>query len=101
MVLTPDGRHVWGTADAAFTRGLAGAEPGGNADTDDPAHFPGVHPIDEAVGRGPTAARSVDEDRDDSRPHGRVLRRRSAPSRRPGSGCPWGNGAAHSALPSS
>jgi hypothetical protein len=46
IVLTPDGRHIWGTADVAFTTGLTG--------TPDP--FVGVHPIDTAIGRRPTDA---------------------------------------------
>lgn len=44
IVLTQDGRRIWGGADAAFTEGLAGlhGEP-----------FVGVHPIDDVVGRRP------------------------------------------------
>ncbi|WNV75921.1 hypothetical protein [Geodermatophilus sp. DSM 44513] len=78
-VTTPDGRHVWGTADAAFTTGLDGVEErpvsrGGVGDTTDATTEPaasgsadrdtdrpttadswtGVHPIDSTVGRRPT-----------------------------------------------
>ena len=48
VVTTPDGRRVWGRADAAFQTGLTG-EP--NA-TDGPV-FAGVQPLDRAVGRRP------------------------------------------------
>ncbi len=57
IVLTPDGRRIWGAADAAFTGGFSGAEA---------EPFVGVHPIDEIVGRRPagpdpaTAAESVE-----------------------------------------
>jgi hypothetical protein len=63
IVTTPDGRRVWGTADAAFTAGLAGlddvdgldgAEQTAAASPDDPA-FTGVHPIDTARGRRPVS----------------------------------------------
>ena len=70
LVTTPDGRHVWGTADAAFTTGLTGLtdqpDPSGRTSpagpdaadtrpsTADP--FTGVHPIDTAIGH---AAREV------------------------------------------
>ena len=55
IVLTPDGRHIWGTADAAFITGLAGAtatETAERAGSTDP--FVGVHPIDDVAGRRPT-----------------------------------------------
>ena len=53
VVTTPDGRHIWGAADAAFTNGLPTLVPhrvtAGGA-------FVGVHPIDTAVGRRPADA---------------------------------------------
>ena len=57
IVLTPDGRRIWGTADAAFAHRTArrrhspAADPAGSTDP-----FVGVHPIDTAVGRRPTDA---------------------------------------------
>ena len=49
VVTAPDGRRVWGAADAAFPGGLAGLATHGTAgDT-----FVGVHPVDTAVGRRP------------------------------------------------
>jgi hypothetical protein len=72
VVTAPDGRHVWGTADAAFATGLAGLdEPPKTLDdvgtsssgTDVPPQdvscpttadpYTGVHPIDVEVGRRP------------------------------------------------
>jgi hypothetical protein len=47
IVTAPDGRRVWGSADAAFAAGL-----GDGTTADDP--FVGVHPIDERIGRRPT-----------------------------------------------
>ena len=50
VVSAPDGRRVWGAADAAFAGGLPGL------DTMCPARddaFAGVHPFDTAVGRRP------------------------------------------------
>jgi hypothetical protein len=65
VVTTPDGRRVWGRADAAFTAGLEGIDglddrlddrsgPAEDAvvDPEDTA-FVGVHPIDLARGRRP------------------------------------------------
>jgi hypothetical protein len=49
IVTAPDGRRVWGPADAAFTVGL-----GAVAGVGDP--FTGVHPIDDQVGRRPLDA---------------------------------------------
>ncbi|MDT0275074.1 HNH endonuclease signature motif containing protein [Blastococcus goldschmidtiae] len=51
VVLTPDGRRVWGAADAAFVEGVAGA--GSGSDTVGGA-FVGVAPIDELAARRPT-----------------------------------------------
>jgi uncharacterized protein DUF222/HNH endonuclease len=65
VVTTPDGRHVWGTADAAFHAGLPGLDDrrtpdvtdgharvaGAEPTTADP--FTGVHPIDVEAGRRP------------------------------------------------
>jgi hypothetical protein len=62
IVLTPDGRHIWGTADAAFTVGLRGIDARrtiGRADDTTP--FVGVHPIDDVVGRRPADAPGVAE----------------------------------------
>jgi hypothetical protein len=55
VVLTSDGRHVWGTADAAFTSGLAGL------DTADDDRFVGVQPIDDIAGRRPVHAEPTGE----------------------------------------
>jgi hypothetical protein len=52
VVTAPDGRRVWGAADAAFHDGLAGLD-GGVADH----RVAGVQPLDTAVGRRPTAVR--------------------------------------------
>lgn len=68
IVTTPDGRRIWGTADAAFTTGLTDAE--------DADPFVGVHPIDTAVGRRPTVEEHP----------GRRLLRRPAPQHRPQQG---------------
>jgi hypothetical protein len=46
IVTAPDGRRVWGPADAAFAVGL-------DAGISSPDAFAGVHPIDEQVGRRP------------------------------------------------
>ncbi|WNV74780.1 DUF222 domain-containing protein [Geodermatophilus sp. DSM 44513] len=50
VVTTPDGRRVWGAADAAFAGGLASL-----TTTDAPAYV-GVHPLDTATGRRPDTA---------------------------------------------
>ena len=52
VVTAPDGRRVWGTADAAFADGLAGLDTTTARDA-----FIGVHPVDTAVGRRPTSIR--------------------------------------------
>ncbi len=47
VVIAPDGRQVWGAADAAFAGGVSGlAAP-------ERTEFAGVHPIDSEVGRRP------------------------------------------------
>jgi hypothetical protein len=51
IVPTPDGQHIWSTADAAFAAGLAGLDT-----TEDTTAFTGVHPIDTVVGRRPADA---------------------------------------------
>ncbi|NYJ05293.1 HNH endonuclease signature motif containing protein [Petropleomorpha daqingensis] len=53
VVLDDDGRHVWGTADAAFAEGLAGLG------TDPASHpaFVGVQPFDQVSGRRPAPRR--------------------------------------------
>jgi hypothetical protein len=55
IVTAPDGRRVWGTADAVFTAGLDGLEglesqPRRAAEQ---ARFAGVQPLDRSVGRRP------------------------------------------------
>lgn len=79
IVLTADGRHIWGTADAAFTTGVAGTARGAEA-------FVGVHPIDTVVGRRPAGASPISR-ADTRQVAGRVLRRRVGrpPNRRSGS----------------
>jgi hypothetical protein len=98
IVLTPDGEHIWGTADAAFLTGLrdaatrtADAAIPGTADVasgGDP--FIGVHPIDTVVGRRPTGAPAVGRADDVDPPHGRALRSESGTPRRPGPRRPGG-----------
>ena len=85
IVLASDGRRIWGTADAAFTLGLAGADVEETADTD-ATPFVGVHPIDDLTGRRPTDAPPVRRDGDDGRPLGRVVLRRPGWARRTGPG---------------
>jgi hypothetical protein len=75
VVTDPDGRRLWGAADAAFSTGLAGLE-GGSSQGD--GQFVGVHPLDTAFGRRPRAPRS---DRGSRHPAGRsdrVTRPRNA-----------------------
>lgn len=52
VVLTPEGRRVWGAADAAFAGGVDGL-PDATAATD---AFVGVQPIDELAARRPASA---------------------------------------------
>jgi hypothetical protein len=62
VVLTPDGRRIWGPADAAFTAGVGGVAGTAASDhsmaaddsTADP--FTGVAPIDELAGRRPAVS---------------------------------------------
>jgi hypothetical protein len=62
IVTAPDGRRVWGTADAAFTDGLTGSagldglEPQVTTGDD---RFTGIHPLDQTIGRRPAAARDT------------------------------------------
>ena len=53
VVLTPEGRRVWGAVDAVFAGGLAGL-PDAATSTDDA--FVGVQPIDELAARRPASA---------------------------------------------
>jgi hypothetical protein len=85
IVLTPDGRHIWGTADAAFRTGLAGVDTPRTterAGATDP--FIGVHPIDDVTGRRTTDTTVMNQDGDSDPPLGRALRRRSSQRSRPG-----------------
>jgi hypothetical protein len=83
IVLTSDGQRIWGTADAAFTTGLAGPPADATVDrAGDTTPFVGVHPIDDVAGRRPTEAPPVNHDVDPA--HGRALRRPPSPPRRPG-----------------
>lgn len=66
VATTPDGRRVWGAADAAFRDGLAGLSGG----VDD-GRVAGVQPFDTAVGRRPATAVP---------PGGAPARDRSAPT---------------------
>jgi hypothetical protein len=68
VVLDPEGRHVWGAADAAFSRGLSGLDAKRTADTDP---FVGVLPIDTRVGRRPFDAPPTSSPRDTGRPRTR------------------------------
>ncbi|SFE08477.1 hypothetical protein [Blastococcus tunisiensis] len=85
VVTAPDGRRVWGAADAAFVGGLG--DVGDPAPADRP-HFAGVHPIDTGAGRRPDAPPTAPANplsSEPSRSHGRrrAATRRSA--RGPGS----------------
>ncbi|SNR38213.1 HNH endonuclease signature motif containing protein [Blastococcus mobilis] len=93
VVTTPDGRRVWGTADAGFTGALAGLDATSAADQD---AFAGVHPIDTVVGRRPHAQAIVLEPAE-RQPAERCLpatgdrRRRGArPARTPAGPAPGG-----------
>jgi hypothetical protein len=82
VVLAPDGQHVWGTADAAFTGGLTGLDRTvERADGREP--FVGVHPIDEVVGRRPLGAPSLHERGESTAPSGRPVHRRPGAGHRP------------------
>jgi Domain of unknown function (DUF222)/HNH endonuclease len=54
VVTAPDGRRVWGAADVAFQRGLAGLPPASTVEDT----FIGVHPVDTTAGRGPAPERA-------------------------------------------
>jgi hypothetical protein len=58
VVTTPDGRRVWGAADAAFSGGLDGLADLAPRDGSRDYSFVGVHPIDTVVGRRPADART-------------------------------------------
>jgi hypothetical protein len=76
IVLTPDGHHIWGTADAAFSTGLAGVNAEETADrAGDTADFIGVHPIDTITGRRPTDAPPLDRKAEIAPSPGRPLHR--------------------------
>nr|WP_204262185.1 HNH endonuclease signature motif containing protein [Blastococcus saxobsidens] len=59
IALAPDGRRVWGAADAAFAGGLGGVvlrpDDVGDAPAGSAEPFAGIHPIDEPAGRRPGA----------------------------------------------
>jgi hypothetical protein len=58
VVTAPDGRRVWGPADAAFASGLDGLDAPAAAGEHTPDDwFAGVHPIDTAAGRRPKGPR--------------------------------------------
>lgn len=85
IVLTPDGRHIWGSADSAFTSGLAGADAELTADRPDgTTPFLGVHPIDDAAGRRPADAPPLVPDGEPAPAPGRRLPRRPSSPRRQG-----------------
>lgn len=89
-VTTPDGRRIWGTADAAFTTGLAGIDQEAGGLVAGTHAFIGVHPIDTAVGGRPTDAPPVDDVGQVAACPGRQPGRRPVPKRRRGSGRPGG-----------
>ena len=82
IVLAPDGRRVWGAADAAFAVGLSGLDQPPTVDDELAGDaFAGVHPIDTTVGRRPQQLpRPTDAAR-----AGRAPARRADRSARPGS----------------
>jgi hypothetical protein len=85
IVLTPEGRHIWGTTDAAFTLGLPGIDADRTADAVEGTNpFIGVHPFDDVAGRRPTDAPPAVQDHEGIPPAGRTLLRRPGPQRRPG-----------------
>jgi hypothetical protein len=98
VVTAPDGRRVWGPADAAFTTGLphlAGRPEQDTADT--PDLFVGVSPIDQQPARrpgtppAPAASRAPGRGR--RRPAGTAPGGRRPAARRPaGTGTPSGPG---------
>ena len=92
VVTAPDGRHVWGTADAAFRAGLTGLDAEGTPveqcpTTADP--FTGVHPVDVEVGRRPVEVTAVHTGSAGARSRSRTAPgrgRRRRPGSRPGRG---------------
>jgi len=90
LVTTPDGRHVWGTADAAFTTGLTGLHTAPSTDTSDADQhrpttadpFTGVHPIDTTTGGRPATTPSPAARENVSRPVRRRSRRNAGAGRR-------------------
>jgi hypothetical protein len=82
IVTTPDGRHIWGTADAAFATGLPRPDTPPPVGAPDP--FVGVHPVDTSTGRRPTDAPPLEQDARLVLLPGRPLRRRPGPPPRPG-----------------
>ncbi|NYJ05991.1 HNH endonuclease signature motif containing protein [Petropleomorpha daqingensis] len=79
VALDADGRHVWGSADAAFATGLAGLAADRTTDTD---AFVGVTPIDTAVGRRPTDLTAAVSDVAAAGTTHALRRRRTSPPRR-------------------
>jgi hypothetical protein len=83
VVTAPDGRRVWGSADAAFAAGLSGL---GAPSASEQEHVAGVHPIDTVVGRrpAPPAGAAATEARPQEHrlvaPGGRPPRRTRAPA---------------------
>lgn len=84
VVTAPDGRRVWGGADAAFTTGLHAPAPDPTSGTDP---YAGIHPIDQTIGRRPTTAPGAPDPCTDlpsaaaAAPDGRLLTRRRTPAR--------------------
>jgi hypothetical protein len=78
IVTSPDGRRVWGPADAAFSGGLDGlGDPGAQVGPCGDV-FAGVHPIDTAVGRRPARRAPAGRSNHGTRPPGRRTGRRAA-----------------------
>jgi hypothetical protein len=99
IVTTPDGRRIWGSADAVFTEGLAGLESlesQPEVAAEEP-RFAGVAPLDQSIGRRPdttpcprraaapapghpdrAASRPGGTDRPGNRRPGRATRRRAS-----------------------
>jgi hypothetical protein len=99
VVTAPDGRRVWGPADAAFTTGLrdlAGRPEQGTVDALHP--FVGVHPIDQQPARRPSTPPAPVASR-----VARRVRRRPAGTgpggRRPAGGRPVGAAVSHAPGP--
>src|SRR4051812_29386408 len=73
IVITPDGRHIWGGADAAFVHGLHDLEVNR---TTGQGGYVGVHPIDTVVGRRPAEAPRPDRRSSATTGGARILSRR-------------------------